>query len=362
MSMKTKIAPPIKPAQQESSRASISLRQTSVLVNAYKARKAFSVYGEGYSVAVIDTGMRTTHYDFKGRVIAQHNFTSENGGDPKDVTDDNGHGTHVAGIVAAENPRRYMGIAPKANVIPLKALPSNGSGSFDDIELALQWVLDNHVQYQITVVCMSLGDDENYTSDANFRSDTLFSKIKALKAKKVAVVVAAGNGFDVHDSEQGMSYPAILHNTISVGAVYDTGQLADQIVPFSQRLHETVNKKTRTDIFAPGAWLTSSGILNDRGTSTMQGTSQATPCIAGISLLLQEYFFKKTGHLPSVDTLIECLRQGGVAINDGDDEDDEVINTGMDYIRADALGALNHATQHILNAFISEHGLLKEAA
>ena len=360
--MKKTISQPTMPNQLEKSRASISLLQTSVLVNADKARKVFSVSGAGYSVAVLDTGMRTTHNDFKGRVIAQHNFTAEDGGDANDVTDRHGHGTHVAGIIAANNPRKYMGIAPKANVIPLKVIPSQGSGSFDDLVEALQWVIDNHSKYQITAVCMSLGDSSNYTSDIEFRNDQLFKKIKTLTGKKIAVVVAAGNDFYEHDSEQGMSYPAIFHNTISVGAVHDAGQLADQIASFSQRLHETVNEKTRTDVFAPGAWLTSSGILNDHGTSTMQGTSQATPCIVGITLLLQEYFFNKTGHLPSVETVIQCLREGGVTINDGDDENDDVINTGLDYIRADALGALNYATQHILNAFISEKGLLKAAA
>ncbi|MEM9924484.1 MAG: S8 family serine peptidase [Cyanobacteria bacterium P01_D01_bin.50] len=334
------------------------------LIRLNKAREKFSVSGKGLTVAVIDTGLRVTHNDFTGRVIAQRNFTSDNGGNMDDASDGNGHGTNVTGIIAADGIRN-QGIAPDVKIIPIKALNNNSSSFLKQIEKALEWIIDNHIKYKITAVCMSFGDGENYTKDREFEilnKNIIQSQIKTLKDNKVAVIAAAGNSFyplnksDIQqpESKQGMAFPAIIRETISVGAVYDSdigkqihdsGATANKtapeiITPFSQRLHETVNPDTKTDIFAPGASIISSGINSDDSRSNLSGTSQAAPVVTGVVLLLQEYYLRETGNLPSIDNLEKYLRDNRFDINDGDDEDDNVVNTGLDFIRIDALSAL----------------------
>jgi len=324
-----------------------------------QARAAFGVTGKGLTAAVLDTGLNTEHIDFEGRIVAQHNFTPDNGGDVNDATDGNGHGTNVGGIIVANG--NHVGIAPEANIVPLKVLQNKGGGSFAWINSALQWVLDNHEQFNITVACMSLGDGSNRTSDDNLANDGIRKKIQELRGKKVAVCIAAGNDYFKHDSQEGMGYPGIIRECVSVGAVYDAPEgsfsygggakafstRAGQITPFSQRLHPTVNPYTRTDIFAPGAPVTSSGINGPDGTSIQHGTSQATPVTAGLILLMQEFYKRAEGNLPEVDDLVKWLRRGGVSIFDGDDEDDNVKHTNKTYLQVDAMSALDAVRRQV---------------
>jgi subtilisin family serine protease len=300
----------------------------------------------------LDTGLNTQHVDFVGRIAVVRNFTPDNGGDPDDVTDGNGHGTNVAGIVLANGD--HVGMAPEAHVAPLKVLRDHDGGRFAWVEQALDWVLDNRAAHNISAVCMSLGDGGNYTDDGPFSGGAMADKIEALRQERVAVVVAAGNDYFDHDSKQGMGFPAIIRHTISVGAVYDAEEggfrysdgaeafstRAGQITPFSQRLHYVVNRATRTEIFAPGAPVTSSGINGTHGESVQHGTSQATPVTAGIILLMQEFYKRYAGELPTVQDLITWLRRGGVTIVDGDDEDDNVNHTNLKFLRLDAVRAL----------------------
>jgi subtilisin family serine protease len=323
-----------------------------------QARQAFGVSGKGLTVVVLDTGLNTQHVDFAGRIPAQRNYTPDNGADPDDATDGNGHGTNVGGIIVANGD--HFGIAPEANIIPLKVLRNNGGGSFSWVAQALDWVIAHREEYNISAVCMSLGDGGNYTSD-EFGLDALRLRIQKLRDARVAVVIAAGNDYFTHGSQQGMSYPGIIRECVSVGAVYDaaegafsyrSGARADssgagQITPFSQRLHPSVNADTYTDIFAPGAPVTSAGILDEHSSSVQHGTSQAAPVTAGLILLMQEFYQRATGELPEVDDLLTWLRRGGVTIHDGDDENDNVQHTNLDFLRADALSALDAVRRHL---------------
>lgn len=323
--------------------------ESTSLIRAAQARSTYNVNGAGLTVAVLDTGLRTTHSDFTGRILAQRNYTFDNGGNINDASDGQGHGTNVSGIIVANNV--HVGIAPGANIIPIKVLDNTGGGSFSAIDQALQWVIDNRTTYNISVVNMSLGAFSNYIS---YGSDSTGVKIQTLRNAGVAVVVAAGNDFYSHSSVPGMAYPAIFPQTVSAGAVFDAnvgsvwygdGAIAnttgpDRLTPFSQRLHPNVSPTYRTDIFAPGASLTSSGIISDTSSSTMDGTSQATPVVAGVILLMQQHYLRQHGTLPSIDVIENALRASAVTVIDGDDEDDNVTNTGLGYLRVDALGAL----------------------
>lgn len=342
------------PAQFDSPQVPF-LVEVDEFVRASQARQRFQVSGAGLCAAVLDTGLNTAHVDFAGRIVATRNFTPDNQGDPANVRDGNGHGTNVAGIVLAGGD--HIGMAPGAKIAPLKVLRNSDGGSFAWVAQALDWVIQHQAAHQIGVVCMSLGDGANYLSDQPFARDPLAQKIATLREARVAVVVAAGNDYFTHGSQQGMGYPAIIRQTVSVGAVYDGEEggfrygsgaeafstRAGQITPFSQRLHPSVNRATRTEIFAPGAPVTSSGLNGPHGESIQHGTSQAAPVTAGIILLLQEFYLRHAGVLPTVVQLTNWLRSGGVSIRDGDDEDDNVQHTNLGFLRIDAVRALSAA-------------------
>lgn len=317
-----------------------------------QARSTYGVDGTGLSCAVLDTGLRVTHNDFMGRVATIRNFTTDDGGNVNIVTDGNGHGTNVCGIVAANGP--HVGFAPGANIIPVKVLSNSGGGTYQWLADALDWVIANRTAYDITCVNMSLGFGTNDTTDTGYASDAIRLKLQTLRNARVAVIIAAGNSFYSFGSAQGMAYPAVCRESISVGAIYDANigsvsygsgatafsTAAGRICPFSQRLHPTINSSCRTDILSTGAALTSAGNTSDTASSTMHGTSQAAPTVAGLVLLAQQLHLKNTGQLPTVDQLETWLRASTFTNVDGDDEDDNVANTGLTFIEADALELL----------------------
>lgn len=353
------IKPVEPPAAQFDSPQVAFLPEVDAFIRASQARQTFQVSGKGLCAAVLDTGLNTQHVDFAGRIAAVRNFTTDYGSDPTNVTDGNGHGTNVAGIILSKGD--HTGIAPAANVAALKVLRNDGGGSFAWTEQALEWVLQNHATYQISAVCMSLGDGGNYVQDRPYLYSSMKRKIAALRRARIAVVVAAGNDYYTHNSQQGMGYPAIIRQTVSVGAVYDAAEggfryssgaeafssRAGQITPFSQRLHPSVNRATFTEIFAPGAPVTSSGINGPHGESVQHGTSQATPVTVGVILLLQEYYQRYAGELPTVNQITNWLRRGGVPIVDGDDEHDNVKHTNLTFLRLDAMQALEAAQREL---------------
>ncbi len=348
-----RIPPDEEPIQFTDEMAVPLLVEATQLIRADEARNQFQVDGSGLTAAVLDTGCRVTHIDFRGRVVATRNFTDSDGGDANNVTDRKGHGTNVAGIVAAGG--NHTGIAPGANIAVVKVLNDTGSSVGNSIADGLQWVIENAAAHNIRVVNMSLGAPNNLTDDSTFAASATRQKIQTLRARGIAVIVAAGNSY-FGFKNQGMSSPGVFRETISVGAVYDTnigGPVAyasgasakttgaDRVCPFSQRLHETTNASCRTDVFAPGAVLTSTGITDDSGTSMMNGTSQATPIVAGVVLLMQEHYNSVYGRFPTVDEIETALRTSARTIVDGDDEDDNVPHAGLSYARVDAVNAVD---------------------
>ena len=325
------------------------------LLQAPQARVQFQVDGSGLTAAVLDTGLRVTHECFRGRVLPGRNFTQEDGGDTSRVDDHNGHGTNVAGIIAAGTTDARRGIAPGANVVPLKVLP----GGIDGIVDALVWVLDHRLKHNITVANLSLGfPGTNHVRDdiVAAQNPALVAVLSELRQNSVAVVVAAGNDYFNFQTE-GMSVPAVLRQSFAVGAVYDAsvGQrayqsgaiafttTADQIAPFTQRLSIDASPDCYTDIFAPGASATSAGATSDTATSVQDGTSQAAPTVAGVILLLQQFHLRATGRLPAIDLLSDCLRSGAVWLVDVEDSNssvDNVRNSGRRFPRVDAFRAL----------------------
>ncbi|MDD5360210.1 MAG: S8 family serine peptidase, partial [Sulfurovaceae bacterium] len=292
--------------------------------------------GSGFAIAILDSGIDLNNSFFgpdenndgiSDRIVYSYDFTSE--GDTADDT--NGHGTNVSSI-AASSDSQYAGVAPGADIIALQVLNSSGGGSTLGIENALKWLIDNAVEYNIVAVNMSLGYGWTSTEYISPLSDEL----QILKNMGVMVVVAAGNDY-YEFQEEGVSALAADPSVISVGAVYDAnvGSILyadgaqdyttdeDRITCFSNR------SETMVDIFAPGALITAAGIGG--GLSTMAGTSQAAPHITGLVALAQEIAMRDIGRLLTQDEFVSLMISTGNTIIDGDDEDDNVVNTGGTY-------------------------------
>ncbi len=350
-------------------RLPFNLIEASSLINVADTREEWNLSGEGLAVAVLDTGLKTDHKDFEGRVVIPDNFAPV----ANSIEDKNGHGTHVAGIIAARSDR-YIGVAPNVKIVPLKVLDNRNEGKIKDVARALNWVADNHQKYKITAVNLSLDDFGNYEDDeeSNIVSGSpIGPAIRRLaNDHNIPVVAASGNNFT---KAQGMSSPAIYRETISVGAVFDSTltqsaldeiqhsfgganrwkpearrAVQDAIAPFSQRLHESTSPRCRTSIFAPGSPIEASGISDERSSSLYAGTSQAAPFVTGVIILMQEFYRRRyPGKLPSVNQLENWLRKGGVPIIDGDDEVDNVSNTNLEFLRLDAWKTIKYINSNM---------------
>ncbi|MEQ1848351.1 MAG: S8 family serine peptidase, partial [Nitrospira sp.] len=256
-----------------------------------------------------------------------------------DASDRVGHGSHIASLIGSED-LTYSGVAPEANLIALKVFSDTGAGTFAFVEQALQWVAAHAAQYGIDVVNLSLGDGQNWAAPGAHYG--LGDEFAALANDGIIVVAASGNNFFAAQSRPGVSYPAADPNVIGVGAVWtqdfggpwrwssgaiDLTTGADRIASFSQR------DPTMTEIFAPGARLTGANHLG--GTVTMQGTSQAAAYLSGTALLAQQMAEHELGRKLTPQEFTDLVVATGKKIVDGDDEQDNVVNTGLTFARVD---------------------------
>jgi subtilisin family serine protease len=299
--------------------------------------------GSNFTVAVIDTGIDGDHPQLQGNFSAFVDFVY-GGSNPSVITDPSrttytdDHGTHVAGTVGSIDPN--IGVAPDVNLISLQVFQNSGGASFTDIQEALEWIYDNRNRYNIIAVNMSLGAG-NFTTDRTVR-DTytiLNDDINRLETAGISVVSAAGNSYDQYQAE-GVAIPAIL-SSISTGAVWQDGRSnsskqvtgVDRITYFSQRLDAP------NTIFAPGGGIYST-IPNGRF-EVLNGTSMASPHIAGAVALMQEAAVQFGGRKLSTQEVTEIMYATADIINDGDDENDTVRNTGKNYRRLNIYNAVS---------------------
>ena len=218
--------------------------------------------GEGQVVAVIDTGIGD-HEDLNpAQIVEKRNFVSGQ----STTVDGNGHGTHVAGTIAAtaDNGVGVAGVAPDAGLAVLRALNDFGMGSDVDIAAAFDWA----GQQGYRIVNASLGGDDPaplIQDKINDHPNTLY-------------VVAAGN--DGRDNDVHHTYPCDIDepNIVCVGATTNRDEPAD----FSNHGDHSV------DLFAPGEWVLSTMIPHDDSYAFMAGTSMASPHVAAVAALARE--------------------------------------------------------------------------
>lgn len=310
------------------------------LIGGLTEQQTYGYNGAGYSVAILDTGIDYNNPAFAGRYIGGWNFVANNA----NPMDDNGHGTHVAGIIASDDPN-HPGVAPGVKIIALKVLDSTGTGDFGNVDLALQWVAQHQKQYNIAAVNMSLGTGNFATTEP---WNMLDSDLQTLRNDGVFVAAASGNSYYAYGSQQGLAFPAINNLVVSVGAVWngsygsvtwsdgaeDYTTAADQITSFTQR-------SSQLDILAPGAFITST-YLNDTF-ATMAGTSMATPVITGAAIDIMEAL-NATGHgnLATPQEVLSIMQGTGVSIVDSGHGQDNVQHTGETYERLNLLAAIQY--------------------
>jgi cerevisin len=206
--------------------------------------------GEGVNVYVIDTGININHKDFEGRAVWGKTI-SANSTD----SDGHGHGTHCAGTVGGKT----YGVAKKANLIAVKVLSDEGSGSNADVIAGIEWAVKDSRPGKGKVISMSLG---------GIFSPTLDNAVNKAVDDGVVVVVAAGN-----DGSNACLYsPARASKAITVGAT----NIRDERASFS-------NWGSCVNIFAPGQDIKSTWNGSDDATNTISGTSMACPHVAGLA-------------------------------------------------------------------------------
>ncbi|WP_078411555.1 S8 family peptidase [Priestia abyssalis] len=219
--------------------------------------------GKGITVAILDTGCDIAHPDLKKRIIGGRNFTGDDSGNLDLYKDYNGHGTHVAGTIAAiQNNTGVVGVAPEANLLIIKVLDKNGSGQYE-------WIINGiyyAIEQKVDIISMSLGGPEDVPE--------LHEAIQKAVANNILVICAAGNEGDGNDSTDEFGYPASYNEVISIGAI-----------DLERRSSNFSNSNNEVDLVAPGEKILST-YLN--GTyATLSGTSMATPHVSGAMALIK---------------------------------------------------------------------------
>lgn len=232
--------------------------------------------GEGRKIVVLDTGYNYKHPELISSYLGGKDFVNND----DDPMDDNGHGSHVVGIITADGvDPRAKGVAPGTGIIAGKVLDASGSGYFSDVVAAIYWAVEGpdgtpgtSDDFNADAISLSLGTSRPYVYKAfcNNVLPDLTTAIKYARDRGVIVVVAAGNS-----GSAGVSIPGCISYSTTVGAVDSKNNIAS----FSGR-------GNAVDITAPGVSIYSAWL--GTGYYTASGTSMATPMVSGTVALIKK--------------------------------------------------------------------------
>jgi serine protease AprX len=293
--------------------------RTSLTVGSAAVNQSMGLTGAGIGVAVIDSGVTTWHDDLTSRSGALYPYGDQRVSAFVDFVngaltpyDDNGHGTHVAGLIAGngyDSNGLKGGVAPDAHLVSLKVLDANGVGTISNVIAALEWVLANHATYNIRVVNLSVGA----AIRESYWTDPLTLATRRVVDAGVVVVSAAGNfGKNAAGLPQygGVNAPANAPWVLTVGASTTNGTVTrtdDAMASFSSRGPTYLDWSAKPDLVAPGVgvvsladasstfyqtnapYLVSGSMLTAfQPYLSLSGTSMAAPIVSGtVALMLQ---------------------------------------------------------------------------
>ncbi len=283
------------------------MQRVSGLINLEYARSR-GIMGRGVGVAVVDTGL-SDHPDFFGdgesRIVGFADMIHKR----EALYDDNGHGTHIAGIIGgsgSESNGLYMGVAPQCHLVGVKVLNHKGDGDIENVLAGLEWVIQNHRQYNIRIVNISVGTPihKEFAED----SELVMGVNRVWDAGLVVLVAAGNNG----PGGRSIGAPGNSRKIITVGASDDSQRIEvrGRIMRDYSGRGPTKACIKKPDIVAPGSNVISCNAtknfrmppglgfmqrrsayqhFNNRYTSK-SGTSMSTPIVTGaIALLLSQY-------------------------------------------------------------------------
>ena len=296
--------------------------------------------GRGITVALLDSGIDAHNPDFAGRVVAQQCFCdnldgsgccpngdSVQSGDGA-AADDNGHGTHVAGIIGGSGASGPRGVAPAVAIVAVKVLDSsNGFRSFTQVYRALEWIATSRLD--VRVINMSLGSRTLF-STAACGSDAialgLRDVIDRLRARGVLITASSGN----QSSTTGTTLPACMSDVLAVGATYDSARARTSMCLDPDVQPDGIacftNSTDAIDLVAPGAMIAAS--RRGGGSTVLVGTSMAAPHVAGTIALMQQ----KSRSTLTADQIDAILKGTGRQVIDR--------RNGLSFPRVDAAAAV----------------------
>jgi serine protease AprX len=293
--------------------------RTRVTVGANIVQDYLGYTGAGIGIAVIDSGIATWHDDLTNKTSKVYPYGNQRVSKFVDFVngralpyDDNGHGTHVAGIIAGngyDSKGEKAGLAPDASIVALKVLDARGQGTISSIISALNWVAANYKTYNIRVINMSIGAGVH----ESYWTDPLTLAAKNVTDKGITIVAAAGNLGKNADGQ--LQYGAITAPgnapwVLTVGATSTMGTVTrsdDTMANYSSSGPTYIDYAAKPDLVAPGTGTISlsatgstlysadsgflvGGLLSlfSKPYLSLSGTSMAAPVVSGtVALMLQ---------------------------------------------------------------------------
>lgn len=262
--------------------------------------EGINLTGSGQTICILDTGVNYNHVDLGGcygnnsansecKVIGGYDYVNSD----SDPMDDNGHGTHVAGIAVAKGV--INGVAPDAKIVMVKVCGAGGSCAEGNIIAGIDWCVNNASIFNISVISMSLGAGlySDYCND-----DPIAPSINNAVANNIAVFAATGNG----GRSTKIASPACVENAIPVSST----DKDDSISSFS-------NRYSLMKLFAPGKSIVSTS--KSGGETTKSGTSMATPHVAG-AMAITNQFLELTGQEKTPKEIEDIFADTGKVIYD----------------------------------------------
>ncbi|MEK6893485.1 MAG: S8 family serine peptidase [Nanoarchaeota archaeon] len=292
------------------------LQQSTSIINATltwpKQLSGINLTGAGQTICIIDSGINYSHSSFGGcygnnnlssscKVLGGIDYCADNtdcttsDDDPMDV---NGHGTHVAGIAAANG--SITGVAPEAKIIIIKATNASGILQDDDVRAGIDWCIQNSSIFNISVISMSFGGGlyNSYCDNQDDYSD-ITGAINAAVAKNISVVIATGND----NNYTSISSPACIRNATRVSATAKSDVIDTNYA----------NRNSIVLLLAPGTDITSTCISGSSCSKT--GTSMATPHVSGAIALVNQ-FLQLTNQVKTPRQIEIILNNTGKRISD----------------------------------------------